>query len=55
MRTVLKILAAIILLPLIAGLAILLIIAGAISLPLLWESLVGRYTRPPNRGQSELS
>jgi membrane protein implicated in regulation of membrane protease activity len=47
MRFVFKALAALVLVPLALGLALLIALIGLVAAPLLWERLVARLTAPP--------
>lgn len=48
MRFLLKLLALIIFGPIILGLLLILAIVAMVGVPLLWEQLVAKYTRPPD-------
>ncbi len=52
MRLFLKILALVILGPLALGLLLILAVVAIVGLPLLWEQLIAKYTRPPQSGPS---
>ena len=49
MRLLLKILAVIVLAPLLLGLLLVLGVVAIVGLPLLWEQITGKYTSPPEQ------
>lgn len=50
MRFALKLLALVILGPIVLGLLLILAVVAMVGVPLLWEQLVAKYTRPRNSG-----
>ena len=50
MRLLLKILALLILGPIVLGLVLVLAIVAIVGLPLLWEQLTAKLTSPPDQG-----
>jgi hypothetical protein len=50
MRFLLKLLAVIIFGPIILGLLLILAVVAMVGLPLLWEQIVAKYTRPRDEG-----
>ncbi|MBV9280279.1 MAG: hypothetical protein JOZ41_09385 [Chloroflexi bacterium] len=50
MRLLLKLLAIIILGPLVLGLLLILSVVAIVGIPLLWEEITARFTSPPGQG-----
>jgi hypothetical protein len=50
MRLLLKLLAIIIFGPLVLGLLVILAVVAIVGVPILWEQLTAKYTRPPETG-----
>jgi hypothetical protein len=54
MRLLLKILAVLILGPIVLGLLIIVGIAALVAVPIVWEQLVARLSAPPDRSNQQL-